>query len=106
VDDGDSSDKTLPMAKVWTQVDYEIMRSSSKWWRAGGAKMVNGDGDLIGEVAAAEEVLMPEAIALGSSMKLVLDEGEVTPERIPRRGHRRRFAAHGFTTTPRSFHRL
>jgi hypothetical protein len=30
VDDGDSSDKMLPMRKVWMQAGYEVVRSSSK----------------------------------------------------------------------------
>ncbi len=30
VDDGDSSDKMLPMRKVWMQASYEVVRSSSK----------------------------------------------------------------------------
>jgi hypothetical protein len=32
-----------------------------------------GDGELIGEEATAEEVLVPEAIAVGSSLERVLD---------------------------------
>jgi hypothetical protein len=39
---------------------------------------VAGDGELIEEEAAGEEVLRPEAIAVGSGLKLVLDEEEVT----------------------------
>jgi hypothetical protein len=30
VDDGDSSDKMLPLAKVWMQAGYKFVRSSSK----------------------------------------------------------------------------
>jgi hypothetical protein len=30
VDDGDSLDKMLPVAKVWTQAGCEVVRSSSK----------------------------------------------------------------------------
>jgi hypothetical protein len=44
---------------------------------------VAGDGELIGEEAVGEEVLRPEAIAVGSGLKLVLDEEEVMTERIP-----------------------
>jgi hypothetical protein len=40
---------------------------------AGGAQTVASDGELIGEEAAAEEVLVPEAIAVGSSLERVLD---------------------------------
>jgi hypothetical protein len=47
---------------------------------------VAGDGELIGEEAVGEEVLRPEAIAVGSGLKLVLDEEEVTTERIPGSG--------------------
>jgi hypothetical protein len=42
-----------------------------------------GDGELIGEEAAGEEALGPRVIAIGSGLKLVLDEKEVTAERIP-----------------------
>jgi hypothetical protein len=35
--------------------------------------MVDGDSELIGEEAAAEEVLVPEAIAVGSTLEGVLD---------------------------------
>jgi hypothetical protein len=41
-----------------------------------------GDGELIGEEAAGEEALRSEAIAVGSGLKLVLDEEEVTAEQI------------------------
>jgi hypothetical protein len=39
VDDGDSSDQMLPVAKaakVWTQVGYTVVQSSSKRWRGQG----------------------------------------------------------------------
>jgi hypothetical protein len=42
-----------------------------------------GDGELIGEEAVGEEALEPRVIAVGSGLKLVLDEKEVTAERIP-----------------------
>jgi hypothetical protein len=38
--------------------------------------MVAGNGELIGEEAAAEEVLVLEAIAVGSSLERVLDVAE------------------------------
>jgi hypothetical protein len=50
---------------------------------AGGAQMAAGDGELIGLEVAGEEVLGPEAIAIGSGLMLVLDEEEVTAEWIP-----------------------
>jgi hypothetical protein len=49
----------------------------------GGAQTTVGDDELIEEEAVGEEVLGPEAIAIGSGLKLVLDEDEVTAERIP-----------------------
>jgi hypothetical protein len=48
--------------------------------------MVAGDGELVGEEAATEEVIMTEAIAVGSGLKLVLDKGLVTAKRIPGSG--------------------
>jgi hypothetical protein len=45
--------------------------------------MAAGDSELIGEVAAGEEALRQEAIPIDSVLKLVLDEEEVTVERIP-----------------------
>jgi hypothetical protein len=42
--------------------------------------MVAGDRELVGDEAASEEALGPEAIAVGSGLKLVLDE-EVATER-------------------------
>jgi hypothetical protein len=38
-----------------------------------GAQKVAGDGELIGEEAAAQEVLMLEVIAINSSLERVLD---------------------------------
>jgi hypothetical protein len=40
---------------------------------AGGAQTATGDDELIGEEAAAKEVLLSEAIAVGSGLKWVLD---------------------------------
>jgi hypothetical protein len=50
---------------------------------AGGARTAAGDGELVREEAAGEEALWPEAIAISSGLKLVLDEEEVTAEQIP-----------------------
>jgi hypothetical protein len=44
---------------------------------------VAGDGELIKEEAAGEQALGQRVIAIGSGLKLVLDEEEVTVERIP-----------------------
>jgi hypothetical protein len=44
--------------------------------------MAVGDGELTGEEALGEEALGQEAIAVGSCLKLVLEEEEVTAERI------------------------
>jgi hypothetical protein len=41
---------------------------------------VVGNGELVGEEAAGEEVLGMEAITIDSGLKLVLDEEEVTGE--------------------------
>jgi hypothetical protein len=40
---------------------------------AGGAQTTVGDSELIGEEAVAEEVLVPETIAINSSLEQVLD---------------------------------
>jgi hypothetical protein len=48
--------------------------------------MVAGDGELVGEEAATEEVIMTEVIAVGSGLKLVLDKGWVTAKLIPGSG--------------------
>jgi hypothetical protein len=48
-----------------------------------GARTTAGDSELTGEGAAGEESLGPDAIAVGSGLKLVLDEEEVTAEWIP-----------------------
>jgi hypothetical protein len=45
--------------------------------------MAAGDGELIREEVAAEQVLMPEAIAVGSSLKRVLDVEVRTTVQIP-----------------------
>jgi hypothetical protein len=45
-----------------------------------------GDGELIGEEEVAEEALRLRVIAIGSGLKLVLGEEEVTGERIPGSG--------------------
>jgi hypothetical protein len=50
---------------------------------ARGARMAAGDGELIRKQAAGEEALGPEAIAVGSGMKLELDEEEMMTEWIP-----------------------
>jgi hypothetical protein len=44
----------------------------------GDAQTAAGDGELINEEAAAEEVLMLEAIAVGSSLERVIDVGAGT----------------------------
>jgi hypothetical protein len=33
VDDGRSSDNWLPATKLWMEVNYVVMQSSSKWWQ-------------------------------------------------------------------------
>jgi hypothetical protein len=45
--------------------------------------MAVANGELTREEAMGKEVLGPEAIAIGSGLKLVLNEEEVTAERIP-----------------------
>jgi hypothetical protein len=51
--------------------------------KAGGARTAAGDSELIREEAAGEESLGLEVIAIGSGLKLVLDEEEVIAERVP-----------------------
>jgi hypothetical protein len=50
---------------------------------ARGAQMVAGDGELAGEEVVAKGVLGPEAIAMGSGLKPVLDKEEATAEQVP-----------------------
>jgi hypothetical protein len=50
--------------------------------KAGGAWIAAGDEELTGEEAVGEGALGPEAIAVGSGLKPVLDGEEVTAERI------------------------
>jgi hypothetical protein len=45
--------------------------------------MVVGNSELTGEEAVNEEALGPKVIAIGSGLKLELDEEEVTARRIP-----------------------
>jgi hypothetical protein len=45
--------------------------------------MVAGDGELAGEEVVGKGVLGPEAIAMGSGLKPVLDKEEATAERVP-----------------------
>jgi hypothetical protein len=49
---------------------------------AGGARTVVGNVELIREETAGKEALGLEAIAIGSGLKVVLDEEEVMAERI------------------------
>jgi hypothetical protein len=45
--------------------------------------MVAGDGELTGEEVAGKGALGPEAIAMGSGLKPVLDKEEAMAERFP-----------------------
>jgi hypothetical protein len=65
------------------------MDSHGSPWGGGrvrGAPKAVGDGELIGEEEVAEEALRLRVIAIGSGLKLVLGEEEVTGERIPGSG--------------------
>jgi hypothetical protein len=63
-------------------MNYGLVRSSSELWR-GRARTEARDGEFTGEEPVGEEVLGSEAIAISSSLKLVLDEEAVTAELIP-----------------------
>jgi hypothetical protein len=64
----------LPVVKVWTQAGLRGHAVLLKVMGGGrGAQTTTGDGELVDEEATAEEVLLPEAIAVNSSLERVLD---------------------------------